>query len=291
MRSRYFLTGLFITFGLLIGAITSFPDQKLHLIFCDVGQGDAILAIKGSTQILIDGGPSDKVLGCLSEHLPFWDRDLELVVLTHPEYDHITGLASVIERYSVKQIISNSLVAESGVFNKFRSEIVAKKIPVYSPKEGDQIKLGAVQILIYYPQEKLGDEIVWKSIDSPQVLGSSYGGNFNETAIVLEIDYGNFEALLTGDIGEGQEKALELKPVEVLKVAHHGSKYSTSKEFLAKIKPALAVISVGASNRYGHPTSEVLQRLRDLDIEILRTDLDGEIEIVSDGESWYTGSQ
>ena len=282
---------LSLALALILGAILSLPDQNLHLIFCDVGQGDAILITKGITQILIDGGPSEKVLGCLSNHLPFWDKDLEMVILTHPEYDHITGLVSVIERYSVKQLSSNSLLAESGVFNKFREKVIERKIPVFSPKAGEKIKIGNLEMEILFPLEKLGNEIVWKSGESPHVLGlSTYTGNFNETAIVSLLKFGNFRALLTGDIGAEQEGeiAIELEGVDILKVAHHGSKYSTTEEFLEKIKPALAVISVGASNRYGHPTNEVLERLRNLGVEILRTDINGEIEVVSDGKSWYT---
>lgn len=293
LRYKHFLISLIVILGLLIGVITSLPDDKLHLIFCDVGQGDAILAIKGSTQILIDGGPSEKVLGCLSKHLPFWDRDLELVIFTHPEFDHLTGLVPVIERYNVKQIIGNSLLTDTGVFGKFRQEVITKRIPVYSPKTGDKIKIGSLSVLILWPNSKLGDEIVWQKNSEPQVLGlSNYTGNFNETAIVTELEYGDFEALLTGDIGVKQEQEIKtLKPVEVLKVAHHGSKYSTSKEFLEQVKPSLVVISVGASNRYGHPTTEVLERLKEVGAKVRRTDLDGEIEIVSDGKSWYTENQ
>ena len=292
MKLKYLFVSLGLIITLVFSAIFSFPDRKLHLIFCDVGQGDATLAVKGSTQILIDGGPSDKVLGCLSNHLPFWDREIEMVVVTHPEYDHLTGLVSVIERYRVKQLVSNSLVTQTGVFNQFRKEVIEREIPVYSPKAGDKIKIGSLEFLVLFPKEKLGDEIVWRTQDDPQVLGvSNYTGNFNETTIVSLLLYGRFKALLTGDIGEKQERELETKQTEVLKVAHHGSKYSTSQDFLEKIKPDLAVISVGASNRYGHPTSEVLERLKNLDVKILRTDIDGEIEIVSDGESWYTKDQ
>ncbi|MFZ5366541.1 MAG: ComEC/Rec2 family competence protein [Patescibacteria group bacterium] len=286
-KFKYFLAVLGLIAALLAGAITSFPDQNLHLVFCDVGQGDATLLVRGTTQVLVDGGPSDKVLGCLSKHLPFWDRDLEMVILTHPESDHLTGLVSVIERYGVKQLISNSLLADSGVFSKFREKVIEEKIPVFSPKSGDKIKIGNLEIKILYPLEKLGEEIVWKSSETPQVLGiSTYPGNFNETAIVSEINFGNFKVLLTGDIGVEEENQLQTEPVEVLKVAHHGSKYSTSQEFLEKISPELAIISVGATNRYGHPANEVLKRLRNLDIKILRTDLDGEIEIISDGKGW-----
>jgi len=284
---------LLLVVGLVWGAAAQLPDGRLHLIFCDVGQGDAILAVKGSTQILIDGGPSEKVLSCLSSHLPFWDRQIELVVATHPEYDHLTGLVSVIQRYRILQIVSNSLLAESGVFQKFRAEVVSRQIPVHSPKAGEEIKIGGVTLKILYPPEKLGEEIVWKTLAEPKVLGlSTYTGNFNKTAIVTLLEFGNFQALLTGDVGvEEEEKFLPaLGEVEVLKVAHHGSKYSTSESLLATTRPKLAVISVGANNRYGHPAPEVLERLRVVGAQIRRTDLEGEIELVSDGENWYNAN-
>ncbi len=298
MKLRFLLTSLLITFGLLVGVITSYPDNNLHLIFCDVGQGDAILAIQGKTQVLIDGGPNNQVLDCLSKHLPFWDKELELVILTHPESDHLTGLVAVLERYNVRQLVSNSLVTETGVFSKFRQEVLKGKIPVYSPRVGDKIKVGKLVFKILFPEEKLGDELVWRATDNSQVLGAVYQGSFNETVIVSQLEYGKFKALLTGDIGVDQERKMEpeLEKVDVLKVAHHGSKYSTSSEFLEKVMPNAAIISVGAANRYGHPTQEVLERLRNSDLangqaRVLRTDIDGEVEIVSDGESWYTKNQ
>ncbi len=117
MRVKYFLVGAFIVLGLLIGVLTSLPDGKLHLVFCDVGQGDAIYikTPKGS-DILVDGGPNEKVLDCLGRHLPFYDRDIELVVLTHPHADHFTGLISVLERYSVKKIVLENIYAPNYKF-------------------------------------------------------------------------------------------------------------------------------------------------------------------------------
>lgn len=288
-KTKYTFISLSLFLVLSFGTIFSLPDQKLHLIFCDVGQGDAILITRGQTQVLIDGGPNNQVLGCLSKHMPFWDRNLELVILTHPEADHLTGLISVVERYNVRQLLGNSLINETGVFSKFREEVIKQKIPVYSPKRGDKIKLGKLELKIRYPLEKLGDEIVWKKSGTLSALElATFGGNFNQTAIVFELIYGKFKALLTGDIGVKEENQIQIEPAEVLKVAHHGSKYSTGKEFLEKVQPALAVISVGASNRYGHPHPETLERLREVGIKILRTDLNGEIEIVSDGQTWYT---
>jgi competence protein ComEC len=115
--------------------------------------------------------------------------------------------------------------------------------------------------------------------------GAVYSGETNDTSIVLRLSYGEFDALLTGDISIKVDEQLEVSPVEVLKVAHHGSKYSTSEGLLERLKPSLAIISVG-KNSFGHPTSETLERLRARDIKILRTDQEGEIEIVSDGKKW-----
>jgi len=282
---------LLLLAGLVWGVAGQLPDGRLHLIFCDVGQGDAILIVKGSSQILIDGGPDEKVLFCLSSHMPFWDRQIELLLVTHPEEDHLTGLISVIQRYKVIQIISNSLLSGSGVFQRFRNEVVNRQISVYSPKAGEKIKIDQIKLKILHPSKRLGEEIIWKNLAEPKILGlSNYTGNFNQTAIVSLLEFGDFQALLTGDVGmEEEEKFLPvLDRVEVLKVAHHGSKYSTSEELLAVTRPKLAVISVGANNRYGHPAAEVLTRLQEVGVQIHRTDLEGEMEIVSDGRSWYS---
>lgn len=269
---------------LVWAAISQLPDNRLHLIFCDVGQGDAILLFQGSNQILIDGGPDQSVLGCLSNHLSFWDREIEIVVATHPESDHITGLIDVADRYDVKQFVVNSIGKDSAVFRDFKSAVLAEGSDVYFPKEGDRISIGSLKLLILWPQFQ------------EQVLGATTVDKMaNETSIVLKLSFGDFDALLTGDISAKIENQLDLSDslsrrrggIEVLKVAHHGSKYSTSEEFLAQVQPELAIISVG-KNSFGHPTKEVIEKLRNLEIKILRTDEEGEIEVVSDGRKWYT---
>ena len=120
-----------------------------------------------------------------------------------------------------------------------------------------------------------------------KVLGINTEGEVNDTSLVFELDYGQFEALLTGDISTKVESQLDLDDIEILKVAHHGSKYSTSEEFLEKSRPELAIISVG-KNSFGHPTREVIEKLNQAGGELLRTDQEGEIEVVSNGETWYT---
>ena len=246
---------LSLTVVLLWLVVFSWPDNRLHLIFCDVGQGDAVLITYGQTQILIDGGPDNKVLDCLSQYLPFWDRQLEAVFLTHPDTDHLNGLLTVFQRYQVKYFFSN-----------FKIEGIMK---ARSLQKSDKVKIGPLQFLALWPDQQ---EIASKDI--------------NENSLVLEMVFGKLEVLLEGDITQKIEEKIKSDPVDILKVAHHGSKNSTSEDFLMRIRPQLAVISVG-KNRFGHPAKETLERLLKSQIKVLRTDEQQDIEIVSDGQGWY----
>lgn len=230
----------------LFFALTQIPDGKLHLIFCDVGQGDASLIIKGDFQMLIDTGPrgGGAITTCLGKHLPFWDKRIEVFVNSHPQADHIGALGEVEKRYQIDK--------------KWLSGVA-----------GDRIRYG-----------DLSFDILWPTKDG-RVLGAST--DLNQLSVVVEMNYGKFRALFTGDIGEREELALKetgvLKKLDVLKVAHHGSKYSSTAEFLSAVSPQLAVISVG-KNGYGHPTSEALERLRAIEAKVWRTDKQGELEII-----------
>ena len=292
------ITGLVLVVGLIWGVVWQLPDEKLHLVFCEVGQGDATLVIQGSNQVLVDGGPGSGVLECLANHLPFWDRTIEMVILTHPEADHFTGLIDVVERYDVEQFVVNSVVNDSTAFWEFRDRVLAEGGLIHSPVKGEKLKLGLIEFLVLWPGKQAGDKLVWqkngfsdREKNKEAILGvaspANGGGDLNETSIVLQLVYGDFDALLTGDIPTKIEDQLdwdETDPIEVLKVAHHGSKYSTGEGFLGRLKPELGVIMVG-KNSFGHPTQEVLDRLTAGGVDYLRTDQQGEVEIVSDGKS------
>ena len=275
---------------LVIGIIWYWPDADVHLVVCDVGQGDGIVIWRGSAQVVVDGGPNEKIVDCLSKYVPFWDRRIEMIMMTNGDADHMTGLISLIKRYKIDQIVANNLVSDTGRFGELRKEIVEEKMAVHAPQQGEVIKLGGMEFKVLWPAERLGSELVWSKEADDRVLGvNSYSKTeANEQSVVLKLIYGGFSVLLTGDIGSETEQVLvnfgsNLRS-NVLKVGHHGSKYSSSEEFLRAVKPALAVISVGKKNRYGHPTQEALERLQVVGARILRTDESGDIEIVSDGE-------
>ncbi|MFA5995335.1 MAG: MBL fold metallo-hydrolase [Patescibacteria group bacterium] len=233
----------------------------------DVGQGDAIYIRSVSGQdILIDGGPDRKVLEQLGKQMPFWDRTIELMVLTHPHADHINGLITLFDYYQVKQVLLTKLNREHDpTYQAFLTQIKKQASQVQYAQANDIIQLGNnEQLNIIYPfANTLLDNIE----------------NLNDTSIILDYQFGEHNILLTGDASVELEQQLinnqKLFDIDILKVGHHGSKYSSSEAFLQAIKPELAVLSVGTGNSFGHPAPEALQRLKNS--EILRTDQLGDI--------------
>lgn len=239
-------------------------DNKFHLIACDVGQGDAILMVYGSTEILIDGGPDRKVLDCLGRHMPFWDRTLELVILTHPEKDHYGGLIDVFKRYKVDSFLYNDVPVISPDYQVLESLVRGSVGRVLRPTKGQHIRLGLMSLDILAPDGGPKTEL-------------------NLYSIVTEARFGNFSSLLTGD---SQNFTFgEMHHVQYIKVPHHGSNNGLSRQLLSETKPDVAVISVGINN-YGHPTPEILQMLKDFGVKVFRTDQLGDFEVISDGIQW-----
>lgn len=250
-------------------ALRTLPDGRLHVWFLDVRQGDAILIQSpDGRQVLVDGGPSPTALfDQLGEVLPFWDRSLDLVVLTHPDADHMSGLIPLLERYEVGAALDSVVPGEQGA-ETWLAATSAAGVPRPAAAPGTRVQAGGAVLT---------------------VLGPPHGAeDGNNGSVVLRLDYGTSSMLLVGDAEVEAERALLAGSgplhADVLKVGHHGSSASTSAEFLEAVQPRLAIISVGAGNYFGHPAPDVLQRLQG--IEVLRTDARGRIEVVSDGKGW-----
>ena len=281
MVKKYLAGTLVGLVALVIGIVWQWPDGNVHMVACDVGQGDGILIWKGSVQAVVDGGPDNKIIDCLSRFVPFWDRTIELVVLTHPEADHMTGLVQVLDRYRVNQLVTGNVAKDTQVFRMFKEKVVENQVPVHIAVAGEQIRVNGLEFRVVNPQR----------IEDERVLGARLmDEGINEVSVVVKLEYGKFGALLTGDIGSDTERVLLNSGANllsnVLKVGHHGSRFSSSEEFLEAVKPAVALVSVG-KNRYGHPTSEALERLKSVGARILRTDEEGDIEIISDGQRMW----
>lgn len=274
---KYIFTGLTLVIITIWMAVLTYPEKKLHLIACDVGQGDAILAVYGSTQILIDGGPSNKILDCLASEMPFWDRKIEVVVLTHPQLDHFNGLKEVFERFEVELFLSTDPGFGTQEYRALESTVGGSGVKRVEATSGMVIRSGLMHLDIVWP---LNSRVLAKEEK-----------DLNDYSIVAILKLENFEALLTGDIGPAVIdeiiKTGRIRDVEYLKVPHHGSKNGLSSELLDVSRPEVAVISVGAKNSYGHPHGQILTMLEEKGVKIFRTDLDGSIEIVTDGQKWW----
>lgn len=261
-----------------------FNDGKLHVVFCNVGQGDAIFirTTKGF-DILVDGGPAswqgsqNPVLDCLSRHMPFWDRDLELVFATHPDADHIGGLEAVLKSYTVKSLNTSKKTKGTQIFARIQGLIDAKRIPLRFIYSGDSFSFS----------DGLKIEGLWPSLT---YVESDTAGKLdaNSFSLVQVLSFGEFKTLLTGDI-EYQILDTFFSPntkIDVFKLPHHGSKTGVDDLTFQKIKSKLSIISVGKNNKYNHPSSGVLEFLNKYAVSYKRTDLNGEAEIVSDGKTW-----
>jgi len=277
LPKKWVIPPLLVVAILVSVAAATMPDDNLHISFLDVGQGDAILLQKGNQQVLVDGGPSPQAISLgLGSKMPFWDRTIDLVILTHPSADHVTGLVEVLQRYQVKQVLYPDLDFESDIYGEWLRVIEEKDIERTLAQAGQQIDLG--------------EGVVIKVLNPPIPPLTGTESDIDNNGMVLNISLGEVSFLLTADIMEEAEWELIAQRVDlrsiVLKVAHHGSDTSTSPEFLAVVDPQLAVISVGEDNPYGHPTDEVIERLEEkLGAEnIYRTDEQGTIEFITDGE-------
>ena len=246
-------------------------DNNLKVIFFDVGQGDSIfIETSQGHQILVDGGPNNSVLNNLEKFMNPFDKNIDMVILTHTDKDHLGGLISILKIYDIDVFVWTGASSDSNLFNELNELLANKK--VVTVDAFDKIWAGDIELKIYNP------------IKDVSAIKDS-----NDTSIVFKLIHGNSKFLLTGDLSSNFEDDLiekfDLKS-SILKVGHHGSKYSTSEEFVKAISPSCAIISVGKNN-YGHPAERVLNLLQDNNIKTLRTDIYSDIVFYSNKENIF----
>jgi len=250
------------------------PDGKLHVWFFDVGQGDAMLIkTPAGEKIIIDGGPGKAVLEPLGKTLSFFDQKLDLLILTHPHADHLDGLVEILKRYKVEKVLSTGVLHTTPEFEEWLSLIKNNAIPFKTARAGDNFSLGEVNFYVLSPEDNLTGQKV---------------EDLNDTSLIIKMVFGHNSFLFMGDAAASLQKSLLDKKVDVsagvLKVPHHGSKDSIDENFINAVNPAAAIISVG-KNSFGHPAPLTLEKLESLEIKTYRTDQNGTIEIVADGEN------
>jgi len=250
--------------------------QELKLSFLDVGQGDSIfIETPTGFQILVDGGNSGSVLTEIKSVLELNDREIDMLIATHPDADHIGGLVDVLKRFSVRYFVHNGVESETATYRA-----LAKAM------------------------EDEGAEII--TIDSPQIFAFSDGvtlefiapqknnlrGDKNDTSIVARLLYGETTALLTGDISSKIETLIVKRlggkiESDILKISHHGSRHSSDATFLSSVNPDFSIISAGEHSRYGHPHKDVVNRINQNTNSVLLHTKDKNTHFVSDGVAWY----
>lgn len=275
-KIKLIMIGILAVFGLLIWSayFSLRPADKLLVEFFDVGQGDAsFVETPDHRQILIDGGPDNSVLAKIGRVLPFYDRTIDILIITHPDSDHLAGAVKIAKNYNIGLILTNGRDCATKLCAEFDKIVKEKKIKVIAAKTGQKIDFGDnIKMDIFLPE------------NAPGAAGKGEDNNFS---VISRLAYGADSFLFMGDAEAKEElEILNSWPdlaAEVLKVGHHGSKNSTNQLFLEKLKPKFSIISVGDKNKYGHPTAEVLEKLEKIGSEIFRTDLRGDIKIETFG--------
>lgn len=260
--------------------LTYAAPKDLEVNFLDVGQGDSILIKTPFGQnILIDGGSDSTIIKRLGESLAWWDKRIDLMVLSHPHDDHVAGLIDVIKQYNVEQILYTGVIHTSPTYLEWLELIRERKIFLVIIDRPQKISMGKNCYLdILYPQESLlGKEV----------------NNLNNSSMVIKLVYGNTKFLFTGDVElEIEQQLIETQDfaslqADVFKAGHHGSDTSNSKEFLDAVSPKTVVIQVGKDNDFGHPSRRAIKRFERIGAMVYRNDLDGTIRIRSDGKEVY----
>lgn len=261
------ILALLTVLALLPAAVSA----ELEVHFPDVGQGDCAVVLCDGEAMVIDGGPRDAsgyVYSYIRGTLRL--RHIDCIVSTHPHADHVYGLTAVLNAAPADLLLTPVTEWDSKCFRKMTETARKQGTQILVPAEGDTLRLGGAEVTVL---------CCW-----PEAVGY---GRVNDASIVLRIDYGGTRFLFMGDAEEWTENSLldagaDLR-ADVLKVAHHGSRYSTSAAFLEAVSPAWAVITAGAGNEFGHPHAETLERLAARGCTVLRTDTDGAVVLISDG--------
>ncbi len=260
--------------GLALHEARMAREFQFHAL--NIGQGDALLLVTPDQHhVLIDGGPGSSVVEELGEVLPFFFRDIDLMVVTHPHLDHIEGLISVLEHYRVKEVLMSAPDYQNEAYEVFLNEVVAQGIPAHFARADEDFKLGDLNLDVLYPLEP--------------VTGRHFE-NVNNVSVVIDATYDGRSFLLMGDAEQEVETELlkvgVVPTADVLKAGHHGSRSSSIQAFLEAASPSFMVISCGKANKFGHPHLETLQKAAALNVEVFRTDLEGRVSFTFQELSW-----
>ena len=240
-------------------------NVNLEVYFLDVGQADSILIKLEDEYMLIDAGNNEDGVKLVNYFNELGIKEFKYVFGTHPHEDHIGGMDDIINNFKIDNYYMPDKITTTKTFEDVLDALINNNLQYTILEKGDEFNLSSANFKVIYAGDETND--------------------INDSSIVLKLTYGNNSFLLTGDATSNVEKTLLNDNIksDVLKVAHHGSNYSSTDEFLDVVSPKYAVISVGKNNSYNHPSNSTLKKLNDRNIKLYRTDLDGTIKFTSDG--------
>ena len=271
MKAVLVILGSFlIVVAIMFAQFINSSSSDFKMVFCDVGQGDSIYIRAFSEDIIVDGGPDNSAaLDCLSRHMPIFDHNIELMVVTHADSDHYGGFLDVLDSYTLTHFVTSPGDSDVLGYQALLNKLKKQDVEVKRLAQGERIKINdELKIDVLWPPKEFTD------IDSDR----------NNSSLVFLVDYNDFEVILTGDLDKEYLNLLlhDLSQIEIFKLAHHGSYTGTSDETFESFRPELSIISAGRNNRYGHPHKEVMDVLSRFDLKNISTK-DGDIVIESDG--------
>lgn len=273
------LVGMASFIFLIIYLSISFFNTDTIVVFCDVGQGDgAYIRIRNRFDVVIDAGPDRKILGCLGKYMPFYDHEIELAFMSHPQKDHIYGFIPILDRYKIDRFVISPLKDPSQTFSTLLDKINKKNIPVYFAHAQNIIRLADASFDFYWPTENFLNANLIFAPDNSHFALSRLDDNYFSHIVQFQED--RLKILFTGDIPPQILSSLPKQPyfkTTILKVPHHGSKNGLTRSFLELARPTISIISVGKKNPYGDPSAEIISMLEGSKSKIRRTDIEGDI--------------
>jgi len=282
-----FLSLLFSSLIIFFIFFTSYFSSKTTIVFCDVGQGDgAYIRLKNRIDILVDAGPNRKILECLGKYMPFYDRSIELAILSHTQKDHFGGFLYILDRYDIKKFWLSQVYSSNRSFTDLLAKIETKGIDLQLPKAGETAEILGEKVEFFWPSDSFIDQNTFSDSTTHRLLRQT-GLDTNDFSLIFTFAVNGIKILFTGDASPqilsklssmslGRQDQSKLKS-DILKIPHHGSKNGLTVEFLKLADPTYGVISVGKNNPFAHPTKEILNMLESQNVKVKRTDIEGNI--------------
>src|SRR3989338_3796785 len=286
-KKTLLITAFLSSIVVLLVFFSNYFNSQTRIVFCDVGQGDGTyIRIKNRIDILVDAGPDRKILECLGKYMPFYDRTIEIAIISHQQKDHFGGFLYILDRYDIKKLWTSQIYNSSLSMDQLLDKIDTKNVTIEFPKTRRRVKIFDAVIEFFWPSDGFITKNSFVDSETPALFRQT-GMDLNNFSLIFFLEVDGVRILFTGDatplvlskllnLSDGRQDKSKIK-TQILKIPHHGSKNGLTVEFLKLADPTYGVISVGKNNSHGHPSLEILDMLEAQQVKIRRTDIEGDV--------------